>query len=135
MRFVFAFMPLPIALLFSLSGLGGLDILVIIPVFIFGLLVGTFTHTYWLEVLLHEQEFYKRYYDENAYKPHKLDSEINLRHTKNLVPFYVFGILIFPLVLFIFGLFGVGLEYLISFTLGAFDGIPLSYMLFEKNIL
>jgi hypothetical protein len=84
--------------------------------------------------LLKEREFYTKFYDENAAKPYKLNKELNKKHTKILLPFYLFSILIFIIILFVFGLLGIESTYLLPLALGALEGVPLSYYLLEKGL-
>jgi len=117
LRTLLALIPLPLALILSLfPDLGGPERLSLVPillVFGLGIVVGTFTHTYWIRVLLKEQKFYKKFYEQNAVQPNKFDKELNIKHTRILLPFYIFGILIFILVLFVFGIFDLSLAYLL----------------------
>ena len=125
---VLAILPLPFALSLSMfPELGELQIMPLLWVFFFGAIVGTITHIYWLRVLLKEREFYLRFYNESALKPGRFDKEMNKKHTKILLPFYIFGVLIFLIVLFVFGIFGLDFVYALPFVLGAMEGVPLSY--------
>lgn len=135
MRILLAVLPLIItAMLVALSDPRDFSLVTVVPVFLFGLLIGTVAHTYWLLVLLHEHEFYKRFYEQNVLKPTKFDKELNLKHTKISLPFYLFGFLVFIIVVFVFGIFGVNQNYLLPLVLGAFDGVPLSYYLMHKRM-
>ncbi len=86
-------------------------------------------------MLLREREFYKDFYEKSVLKPHRVEVEMQKRHTKNLIPFYVFGTLVFFLVLFIFGIFQIGFPYLLPLIFGAMEGQPLSYLLIERGII
>lgn len=130
-----AVIPLPAALSLSLfPETGSLSIIPIILVFAFGLLIGTITHIYWLRVLLRERVFYKRFYEESATKPHKNDKELHKKHTRILLPFYIFGFLMFIIILFVFGIFQLDFEYALPLMLGALEGIPISYCLMERGV-
>ncbi len=115
--------------------MGEFTILGVLLVFAFGALVGTLTHTYWLRTLLHERAFYRKFYEENALKPQKLNIDINKRHTRILLPFYAFNILMFFIILFVLGLMGLDFHYLLPFAFGALQGVPISYLLMEKGVV
>ena len=130
-----AIIPLPIALSLSLfSETGELSILSIILVFGFGLALGTFTHIYWIRVLLKEREFYQRFYAESVAKPHKNDRDMHKKHTRILLPFYLFSALMFIIVIILFAVFGLDFEYFLPLMLGALEGVPLSYYLIESGV-
>ncbi len=135
LRMLLAILPLPFALSLSLfPELGELQIIPILLVFAFGMAVGTMAHVYWLRTLLKERAFYLRFYSESALKPHKMDKELGTRHTRILLPFYALSIMLFLIVLFVFGIFSLDFTYALPFVLGAMEGVPLSYYLMEKGI-
>lgn len=134
-RIILAIIPLPFALLLTLSPeFGDLSILPTILVFGFGALIGTISHIYWLRTLLKERKFYKKFYENEAMKPLKLDKEMHKKHMKILLPFYIFGFLMFIIILFVFGIVGLDFAYLMPFALGALEGVPISYMLMERGV-
>lgn len=136
MRLLLSILPLPFALSLSLfPELGDLQLLPIVLVFAFGAVVGTITHMYWLLVLTKETKFYKKFYDESVLKPHKNSIELQKKHTKILLPFYVFGALIFVILVFVFGIFDLSFAYSLPFILGAMQGVPISYHLMLRGIL
>ena len=129
-------LPLPLAISLALTPeLGDFTIPGILAVFLFGAIVGTVTHAYWLRTLFHEQAFYREFYEVNAFKPQRLNLDINKRHTRILLPFYAFNILIFFVILFVLGLLGLDFSYLLPFAFGALQGVPISYVLMEKGIV
>ncbi len=136
LRRVLAVLPLPFALSLTLfPELGDFQVIPLLWVFAFGLLVGMVTHVYWLRTLLREREFYLRFYEESALKPHKLSGELGRRHTRMLLPFYAFSALMFVIVLFVFGIFGLEFFYALPFVLGAMEGVPASYFLMEEGLV
>ncbi len=136
LRTLLTIFPLPFALSLSLfPELGSLQVIPIIWVFAFGLLVGTVAHKYWLETLLREREFYLKFYNESVLKPHRIDRELSKKHTLIVLPFYIFSILLFIIVVFVFGIFGLDFSYALPFVLGAMEGVPVSYFLMKEGIL
>lgn len=136
LRILLSVLPLPFALSLSLfPELGNLQLLPIVLVFAFGAAIGTITHTYWLGVLIREQEFYKRFYAETALKPLKNPMDLQKKHTKILIPFYIFGALMFVILVFIFGVFDLSFAYALPFILGAMQGVPISYHLVLRGVL
>lgn len=134
MRVLFAIVPLPFTLsLLLFPELGDFSLVPLLGVFGFGALVGTLTHVYWLRVLLQERRFYKRFYEEEALKPHRFDPEMHKKHTAILLPFYIYGALMFVVVLFVLGLSGLDFAYVLPIGLGALEGVPISYLLMEKT--
>ena len=135
MRLLLAIVPLPFALSLTLfSSVGDLSLFPLVLVFALGLLIGTITHIYWIRVLLKEREFYRKFYDTHALKPMSNNKEIHKKHTRLLLPFYVMGILMFMIILFVFGYFGLSFQYALPLILGAMEGIPISYYLMVKGI-
>jgi len=135
LRTLLTILPLPFALSLSLfPELGDLQIIPILWTFLFGLLVGTTAHTYWLRTLLKERTFYLKFYNESALKPRSMNRELNKKHTRILLPFYAFSILLFIIVLFVFGIFGLDFTYALPFLLGAMEGVPISYFLMREGI-
>lgn len=134
-RILLALLPLPFALSLSLfPELGNLQLIPIALVFAFGLLIGTVSHTYWLRTLLAEKKFYKKFYEETALKPNKNDKEMQKKHTKTLLPFYALNIMIFIIVVFVFGIYDLDINYLLPLMLGAMQGVPMSYWLMQKGV-
>jgi hypothetical protein len=130
-----AIVPLPFALSLSLlPSFGEGSLISIFLVFLFGLLVGTITHIYWIRVLLKEREFYKNFYDTHVAKPHVNEKEVHKKHTRMLMPFYAMSIMMFLIVIFVFGIFDLGFSFALPLILGAMQGIPISYLLMEKGI-
>lgn len=134
-RIILAAIPLPFALLLTLSPeFGDLTILPTVLVFAFGMVVGTITHIYWIRTLLKERAFYKKFYEEEAMKPQKMDKEMHKKHTKLLLPFYIMGFLMFIIVLFVFGTVGLDFAYLMPLALGAMEGVPISFCLMKRGV-
>ncbi len=136
MRLLLSILPLPFALSLSLfPELGNLQVLPIVLVFAFGAIIGTISHMYWLLVLTREKEFYKRFYSETSLKPFKNPRDLQKKHTKILLPFYVFGALMLVILIFVFGIFDLTFAYSLPFILGAMQGVPISYHLMLRGIL
>ncbi len=134
MRILLAIIPLPFALsLILLPDLGSFSLIPLLWVFVFGAVVGTFTHVYWLRTLLKERVFYKKFYKETVMKPLNNDPTLYRKHTRIVLPFYLMGILVFILVVFAFGIFEIDPVYLLPLMLGAMEGIPISYYLMERG--
>jgi hypothetical protein len=134
-RVLLAIVPLPFALSLALPELGGLLVENILIAFSLGLLIGTFTHIYWIRALLKEREFYLRFYKESALKPHKNDLAMHKKHSRVLFPFYIMGLLMFILVIFAFGILGFDFHYALPLVIGALQGIPISYTLLERGLI
>jgi len=136
LRILLAIIPLPFALSLSLfPELGELHIIQIVIAFAFGLAIGTITHIYWLNVLGKEADFYKKFYAQNALKPLSNNKEIAKKHTKIMLPFYLFSILMFLIVIFVFGILGLEFSYALPLMLGAMEGVPVSYFLMKRGLV
>lgn len=134
-RILLALIPLPFALsLLAFPELGDFSLVPLLGVFAFGVLVGTITHIYWLRVLLRERRFYKKFYEESALKPHKVDVEMHKKHTRILLPFYIFSVLVFIIILFVLGLSNLDFSYILPLGFGALEGVPISYYLLERGV-
>lgn len=136
LRVLLAVLPLPIALSLSLSPeFGDLEITRILFVFAIGLLMGTVTHIYWLRALMRDYDFYGKFYNESAMKPHRNDMKLYKKHTKVLLPFYIFSVLAFIVVLYVLRSLALDFNYLLPLAFGALDGVPLSYYLMRRGIV
>jgi hypothetical protein len=136
MRAVLSILPLIIALsLVYLPDAGEFLFGSVLTVFVLGIVIGTFTHVYWIRTLLKEKEFYSEFYEKNALKPHKLNKDLNIRHTKIVLPFYLLGFLMFVICVFVLGLLDIGPHYFLPLALGALEGVPISYLLVERGII
>jgi len=127
---------LPISLsLVLFPELGVFSVIPVLVVFALGALVGTITHIYWIRTLVREAEFYKKFYDKSVLKPHKNDHGLYKKHTMILLPFYAFAAMMFIIIIFVFGIFGIDVHYLLPLMFGALDGIPISYFLMKRWIV
>lgn len=135
LRLLLAIFLFPFALALSLSPeLGNLEIPWITVFFVFGAIVGTMAQLYWIRVLLRNDEFYAKFYEMGPQKTHeKFKREILKPHTKNVLPFYLFGILLFIILVFILGVLGLSHAYALPFVLGALEGVPIGYEIFERR--
>jgi hypothetical protein len=114
--------------------LGNLEIPWIIVFFAFGAVVGTIAQLYWIRVILEHDEFYVKFYEIGPQKTHKkFKGEILMPHTKNVLPFYAFGILLFVILVFILGALDLTYAYALPFVLGALEGVPIGYEIFESR--
>ena len=133
LRILLAILLIPLAFSLSLLPDVMLEIPFITMFFIFGAFFGTISQLYWIRVIIREAEFYAHFYSVAPHKTYeKFNRETISTHTKNVLPFYIFGILVFIILWFILGIFNFDLAYSLPFVLGAMEGVPLGYYLANK---
>jgi len=133
LRAIFTALPLLVAVSIPLiSDFGQLELGKTLAVFVFGAVIGTISHLCWLDVLSREKKFYEEYYKKTVLKPKHLDKELHKAHTMITLPFYSLGILMFFVVVFVFGILDIQFTYAFPLVLGAFEGVPISYMIAMK---
>jgi len=133
LRALLALLLIPVAFSLSLLPDVMLEIPFILMFFVFGAIIGTIAQLYWIRVIVKEAVFYAEFY---SVAPHKTHTKFNKKtvsaHTKNVLPFYIFGILVFILLWFILGMFELDFAYSLPFVLGAMEGVPIGYYLADK---
>ncbi|MBN2518146.1 MAG: hypothetical protein JXB14_04835 [Candidatus Altiarchaeota archaeon] len=108
----------------------------VLAFFIIGALVGTLIQVYWIRVLMRDAGFYSEFYSVGPHRTHqKFKKDTVVRHTRNVLPFYIFLALVFIILWFMIGIFGLDLAYSLPFLLGLPEGLPIGYYLAEKNCI
>lgn len=130
LRAIFTALPLLIAVLACfIPDFGQLELGKVLAVFVFGAAIGTISHLCWFDVLARERAFYKDYYTTKIMKPRRVGKGAYKKHTMITLPFYALGILMFFLVIFVFGTLDINFAYAFPLILGALDGVPISYFI------
>ena len=101
---------------------------------ILGLFFGLIMQVRWIEVLVRDWEFYSKNYSVKIHHTHKkIKRELFSRHTRNVLPFYIIGLLALMILLFSISLMEKEYDYILVFAIGAVAGAPLGYVYFEDK--
>ena len=111
------------------------ELIWVIAFFVLGGIVGIIGQLYWIRVLVKEADFYAKFYEmgpEHTRK--KMDKRVLVPHTKNVLPFYIFGFLMFVIIVFLINLLRLDFSYSLPFVMGALEGLPFGYWIAERHM-